>query len=127
MNYDEINKKLKELKGEEIVWIVYIGIIILSFYSNNLERNFFINNDLKSKEKYRRILIFIFFVLIVVYVYFLKGSYEKIENISPNTPYEQRNLLYLSFIASLLITISGVIFLYIAIKDENLNVEIAFN
>ena len=39
---DELNSKLKELKIEEFIWIVYIGIIILSFYSNSLEKNYFI-------------------------------------------------------------------------------------
>ena len=38
-----------------------------------------------------------------------------------------KNLIFLSFIASLLITISGFIFLYIAVNDEDLNIELAFN
>ena len=56
MNDLDLMKKLKELRNEEIIWIVYIGIIILSFYSNNLERKYLINNDMISKEKYRNIL-----------------------------------------------------------------------
>ena len=36
---------------------------------------------------------------------------------------EKKRLVLLSFIGSLLITISGFIFLYIAIRDEELNVE----
>ena len=35
--------------------------------------------------------------------------------------------LFVGFIGSLLIFISGVIFLYIAFSDESLDVEIAFN
>ena len=40
---------------------------------------------------------------------------------------QKKRLVTLSFIASLLITISGFIFLYIAIVDVDLNVELAFN
>ena len=124
---NELNKKLKQLKNEDLIWIIYIGIIVLSFYSNKLEKNYFINNDLKSKEEYRKIMILIFSVLIVVYLYFLKDAWDSIKELSKKDSEEKKRLVYLSFIASLLIAISGFIFLYIARKDENLNVELAFN
>lgn len=127
MNYKELNNKLKELKIEEIIWIVYIAIIIMSFYSNSLERKYFIYNDLESKEKYRKTMILIFSILIVVYLYFLKDSYGDLKCIRPYDSERKKNFLYLSFVGSLLIAISGFIFLYIAIKDENLDVELAFN
>ena len=49
--------KLKDIEIENKIWIIYIGIIILSWYSNTLERKYFIYNDLESKEKYRKIII----------------------------------------------------------------------
>ena len=125
--YDEINNKLKEIKIEDFIWIIYIGIIILSFYSNSLEKKYFLYNDLLSKEKYRKILIFIFSILIVVYLYFLKDSYDSLNDLKLNDSDKKKNLTYLSFIGSLLIAISGFIFLYIALNDEDLDVELAFN
>ena len=44
-----------------------------------------------------------------------------------NDSEKKKRLLYLSFLASLLIFISGIIFLYIAISDTDLNVELSFN
>ncbi len=125
MDYSQLNNKLKELKIEEIIWITYIGIIILSFYSNNLERKYFINNDIKSKDKYQKIMILIFSILIIVYLYFLKDSYDSLKKIYVNDKKYKLNLL--SFISSLLIFISGCIFLYIAFNDNDLDVELAFN
>ena len=127
MNVNELNKKLKELKAEEIVWIVYIGIIILSFYSNNLERKYFINNDVDSRRKYTNIMIIIFTILIIVYMYFAKTSLDDVRELDKDDSDGKKNLTYLSFLGSLLILISGVIFLYIAIQNENLDVELAFN
>ena len=124
---DELNSKLKELKIEEFIWIVYIGIIILSFYSNSLEKNYFINKDKLSKKKYREIMILIFSILIVVYLYFLKSSVDDIKSLKPYDSVKKKKLVYLSFIGSLLIAISGFIFLYIAYNNENIDVEIAFN
>ena len=119
-----INEKLKQLQTEDFIWIIYIGIILLSWYANDLERKFFLFNDINSKERYREIMILIFLILIVVYGYFLLDSYNSLHN-SNNT--EANRLNYLSFIASLLIFISGLLLLYIAYKDRDLNVEIAFN
>lgn len=124
---DELIKKLKELKIEDFIWVIYIGIIILSWYSNNLERKYYIYNDILSKNKYREIIILIFTILIFVYIYFLKDAYDSLKELKETDSDEKKLLIFLSFIASLLIAISGFIFLYIAIKDEDLNVELAFN
>ena len=124
---DELIKKLKELKIEDFIWVIYIGIIILSWYSNNLERKYYIYNDILSKNKYREIIILIFTILIFVYIYFLKDAYDSLKELKETDSDKKKLLIFLSFIASLLIAISGFIFLYIAIKDEDLNVELAFN
>lgn len=123
----ELSGKLKELRIEEFIWIVYVGIIIFSFYSNSLERRYFLYGDNLAKEKYRSSLIIIFSILVLVYLYFFKDSLVDVLHIKPYDSYEKKRLVYLSFIGSLLILISGFVFLYIAYKDESLDVEIAFN
>ena len=124
---DELEKKLKQLKIEDFIWFIYIGIIILSWYANSLERDYYLNNNIKSKEEYRNIMILIFSILIIVYLYFLQDSYNDFINLKETDSKKKKELITLSFIASLLIAISGAIFLYIAIKDEELNVDLAFN
>ena len=123
----QLMDKLKELRFEEMVWILYIGIIIFSFYSNSLEKHFFCYHDISSKEKYQRSLILIFSILIIVYLSFFKSSYEDILNLSDKDTSKKKKLVWLSFLASFLITISGVIYLYISLQDQDLNVEVAFN
>ena len=127
MSYDELQKKLKQLAIEDFIWIIYIFIIIFSFYSNYLERKYYVFNDINSKEKYRKIIIGIFSVLVVVYSYFLKDSFDDFSSLKETDSEKKKKLITLSFIASLLIAVSGIIFLYIAIEDEDLNVELAFN
>ena len=124
---DEINERLKQLKIEDFIWIIYIGIIILSFYSNNLEKKYFISKNPIFKNKYRKILIIIFSILLIVYAYFFISSINDIRGLKENDPNEKKELVYLSFIASLFILISGILFLYIAYKDKEIEVEIAFN
>ena len=127
MNYEEINEKLKILNTEDYIWLIYIGIIFMSWYSNSLERKYFTENDIESKTKYQKIMVLIFTILIVIYLYFLKESINDIKNLKPWDTPKKKNLVYLSFLGSLLIAISCFIFLYISIVDENLDIELAFN
>ena len=71
--------------------------------------------------------IFIFSVALIVYLYFFKGNFKVINELSIFDSYKKKRFNELNFIASALIVIAGVIFLYIAIYDENLDTEIAFN
>ena len=84
MTNEELNDKLKELEIEDFIWFVYIGIIILSWYSNSLERKYYVYNDLKSKEEYRSIIILIFSILVIVYIYFLYDSYKSVKALKDN-------------------------------------------
>lgn len=127
MNNEEINKRLKQLNTEDFIWFIYIGIIILSLYANTFERKYFINNDIKSKEKYRKLTILIFTILIIVYTYFLKDSYQDAKSLKSYDTKRKKSLTYFSLLGSFLIAISGAIFLVIAILDTNIDIEIAFN
>lgn len=126
MNND-LNNKLNEIKIENFIWVIYLGIIILSWYSNFLEKNYFLYHNLEDKHKYRFILVVIFSILLIVYFYFLKSSWNDYINLKPNDCKKKKNLVILSLLGSLFVFLSGIIFLYIAYEDQNLDVEIAFN
>ena len=127
MNKDNFEDKLKQIKTEDIIWFVYIGIIFLSWYANFLETDYYQNKSLESKKKYQSIMIIIFSILLIVYGYFLKSSFSDMQNLKVSDSDKKKVLVYASFLGSLLIFISGIIFLSIAIYDDNLDVEIAFN
>lgn len=122
-----IDEKLRQIRIEDFIWVIYIGIIALSYYSNFLERKYYVFNNLESKDKYRNIIILIFSILLIVYFYFLYDSYKSVKDLKSFDSEKKKRLVYLSFLASLLIFISGSIFLYIAFTDTDLNVELAFN
>lgn len=127
MSYFDLEEKLKEIKTENYIWIIYIGIIIFSFYSNSLEKKYYLYNDQIAKKEYRNTLIIIFSVLLIVYYYFLKSSLDDYNKLNENDSKEKKELVTLSLLASLFIFISGLIFLYVAYKDQNIDVELAFN
>ena len=126
MNND-VSNRLRELKTEDFIWIIYVAIIFLSWLSNHIERKYFLNNDLKARDDYRKIITIIFSILVVIYVYFLMEAIGDLKSLKPEDTEKRKFLIFLSFLGSLLILISGLIFLYISLNDENLDVELAFN
>lgn len=123
----EKKERIRQINTENKIWMIYLGIIALSLYSNYFEKRYFVCNDLCAKNKYRQILIFIFVILVIVYLYFFLDNYDDVKNLSPCESQKTKDLSKLSLFGSGLILLSGIIFLYIAIVDTDINVEIAFN
>ncbi len=118
---------IKEIETENFVWIIYLFIIGLSFLANKFEKDYYINGNIDDKEKYRIINIFIFSVVLVIYIYFFKENIKSVNKLNCNDSYEKIMFNKLNLLATSLIVIAGIIYLYIAIKDKNLETEIAFN
>lgn len=118
---------LNEIETENFIWIIYLFIIGFSFVANAFEKDYYVNNNLESKDKYRVINIFIFSVALLIYLYFFRGNYRIVSELSIFDSKEKKRFNELNFVASALIVVAGAILLYIAIFDENLDTEIAFN
>ena len=127
MSDNEKIERLKDIKVENIVWVIYIGIIFLSFYANSKEKKYILYNDNIAKKEYQNIMILIFTILVIIYYHFSKDSYEDLENLNEKDSEKKKNLTFMSFIGSVLVLLSGLIFLTIVIIDDNIDTEIAFN
>lgn len=122
-NKEEI---LRTIEIENYIWIIYLVIIFLSFMANKEEVNYFINNDMQSKSNYRKLIIIIFSIVLGIYYYFFVSGYKTYKSLSPYDTESKKFFETINFIANFLILISGVIFLFIAIFDKELETEIAF-
>ena len=120
-------KRLEDIKIENIVWIIYIGIIILSWYANSKEKKYLLYDDLLSKKEYQNLLILIFTILVIIYFYFAKSGYEDILNLTSYDSPKKQMLTKFAFIGSFLILVSGIIYLVLAIIDDEIDIELAFN
>ena len=120
-----MEERLKKIDIENNIWIIYLGIIFLSFLANSYEKDYFINKNNLSKKTYRELNIFIFIILTLVYSYFEIDALKSFLN-KDKSP-KQTKLDNLTLLATTLVLLSGIIFLYILIDDEDLIEEIAFN
>lgn len=119
--------RLNDIKIENFVWVIYIGIIILSWYANSKEKMYILYDDQESKKEYQNLMVIIFTILLIIYYYFAKDSYDDVKKLNRFDSNKKINLTYASFIGSGLILLSGIIFLIIAIFDDNIDTELAFN
>lgn len=118
---------LKEIETENFIWIIYLFLIGLSFLANKFEKDYYINGNITDKEKYRIINIFIFTVALIIYIYFFKGNIDTVNKLNCGDSYDKIFFNKLNLFSTSLIVIAGIIFLYIAINDKNLETEISFN
>lgn len=121
---DEI---LKKIKTEEYIWIIYIIIIFLSFYANSNERKYYMYKDNSYKIVYRNLNIIIFLVALCIYIYFFNDSYKDVLNLKKSDSFDKIFFNKANLIASTLIFIAGIILLFIAIYDTELDTELAFS
>lgn len=126
MNNDNY-KIIQEIETENFIWIIYLFIIGISFLANYYEKDYYKNENQISKDRYRLLNIFVFSVAFIIYLYFFKGNYENIKNLSCYDSKSKIKFNELNYMASILIVIAGAILLYIAIFDKDLETEIAFN
>ena len=91
------------------------------------KKDFIINKNENSKKEYQALMILIFTILLFIYYYFTIDSYDDVRELTSLDSKKKIVLRYASFVGSFLILISGIIFLIIAILDDNIDTEIAFN
>ena len=52
-------ERLKDIKTENFIWIIYIGIILLSWYANSKEKKAILYDDEVSRKEYQKLMILI--------------------------------------------------------------------
>lgn len=120
------NEILREIEIENYIWIVYLGLIIFSFWSNNEEKKYLVSGSKRAKDNYRFSLIIIFSIAVIIYFYFFYSSYTSYKNLNIYDTDSKREFTVINLVATTLVLIAGICFLFIAVSDENLETEISF-
>ena len=81
---NSIFEKIKETNIEDIIWLTYFFIIIANLYSNYLERDYIKNNNIRSRNLFRQINLYVLVIAFFIYLYFVFLSYKSIRNLRSN-------------------------------------------
>ena len=122
---NELRERLRQIDIENIVFGIFIILILLGYYANSREKDYFINKDKEAKEEYYHIIVFIFLVTVIISAYYTYSSYQDIVNLRYEDNSKKKEFANLSFISSMLALIASIILLYIAITDTEIDAEIS--
>lgn len=112
-----INEKLKKLRTEDFIWIVYFFIAAAALYSNKDEREYLLFNNKRAYREKKTINIVIFIIALIIYIYFVINTTEDLSQMPQtfqNPEYANR---YAQLVAALLFLVGGIIYLVVEIKD----------
>ena len=121
---NDVEKKLKRLKNEDIIWIIYFFIVFFALYSNKLDRDYLLKKDKDAYKREKSINITIFFIAFFIYLYFLLLLTEDLGNMEKNFDDPNYRSTFIQLIAAILFLIGGAIYLIneITRKDDDLDV-----
>ena len=121
----DVFARLKRLKNEDFIWIIYFFIAAFAIFSNNLEREYVLNNSNVAYKKSKTINIILFLVAFFIYLYFVLLFTQDLNNMEKNFNNEKYRNTFLQLIAALLFLIGGTIYLFEAISERDIE-EIGF-
>ena len=121
----DVFTRLKRLKNEDFIWIIYFFIAAFAIFSNKLEREYVLNNSNVAYKKSKTINIILFLVAFFIYLYFVLLFTQDLNNMEKNFNNEKYRNTFLQLIAALLFLIGGTIYLFEAISERDIE-EIGF-
>ncbi|HJJ17459.1 MAG TPA: hypothetical protein OIM63_05205 [Bacilli bacterium] len=110
---NSIFEKIKETNIEDIIWLTYFFTIIANLYSNYLERDYIKNNNIRSRNLFRQINLYVLVIAFFIYLYFVFLSYKSIRNLRSNATQKKVFLTNLTLISALLFLIAGALNIFI--------------
>lgn len=119
------DKKLKQIDVDISILYIYLFIAILFYYAKKCEKMYIQNGSIFAKEKYRQLLVIVFSVAVVICLYYFIINYNNLYKQNFNN-FKIKRLTMLSFLGSLFLLLSGIIFLYIAFTDTEMDVDLSF-
>lgn len=115
----DIEGKLKRLKWEDLIWIIYFFIAAAALFSNQLDREFLLKKDYNAYKKEKNINITIFVIAFFIYLYFFLLAIDDLNSIESKFNDEKFRNNMLRLIGALFFLIGGIIYLYLEVTTND--------
>ena len=112
------NNKEKEITIDEWIWVIFIILSIMNILGDELEKKFYKEKDISSKNLSKSIFTLTVLTSFFIYIYLSYRQYQELnKNINKNI-----NIYKLRYFASILVVIASSLYLYCQLtnkEDEN--------
>ena len=120
MNIDY--ERLKEIKINDVIFVVYIVISIAAIICNNIEEDN-IKNNKESTKVITSIRSAIIIVGILIYLYFVYTSYKNFKNPDKNLSNKDKKANNYALLSSILFLIASIIVFYVNLSNTNEEID----
>ena len=120
MNIDY--ERLKEIKINDIIFVVYIVISIAAIICNNIEEDN-IKNNKESTKVITSVRSAIIIVGILIYLYFVYTSYKNFKNPNKNLSKKDKKANNYALLSSILFLIASIIVFYVNLLNTNEEID----
>ena len=121
----ELNDRLNKINSEDNFFVIFIILIILSYIANQFEKSYLINEVEKDQVSYYYLQVFIFFVVVIINLYYVYSSYNGVKSSLMSNDLKQIKYETLIFVSSLFALVAGILILYVAVNDTEIDAEIS--
>ena len=122
---NDLQRKLKLLKEEDFIWLIYFFIIIFALISNNFERDSLIYQNNISSNNAKKINSTILIVAFLIYLYFVITTIENFDLLKRNGSRKEVRVAFERLIANILFLVAGAIAIYADYDSNTLGTDIA--
>lgn len=119
-----LNRDLKLLKEEDIIWYIYFFIVTFALIANSFEENYIYTGNKQSRLNGRKINITLLIIAFLIYLYYVMIAIEDIK-INPNKSLREQRVSTERLITSLIFLIGGVFSLYTELDNNAGDVDLA--
>lgn len=120
MNIDY--ERLKEIKINDFIFVVYIVISIAAIICNNIEEDN-IKNNKESTKVITSVRTAIIIVGILIYLYFVYTSYKNFKNPNKNLSKKDKKANNYALLSSILFLIASIIVFYVNLLNTNEEID----
>ena len=113
------NKKISELKIDEMLWGIFIVLAFLNISGDELEKKYYTYNDTNEDIRAKKIFTFTVFVSFWIYLYFAYRNYKRVKYLRELN--KDCSLDEVRFIGSVLVVTGISLLLYFQVKSSSAN------
>ena len=121
-----IGVKLKRVKTEDLIWIIYFFIVIGALLSNEYERKYLLTGDASGQKKFKLLNITIFCVAFFIYFYFVLINYEDVQSLRKEASQKEVLNAHIGLISAILFLVAGALALVGEINRDGPDEDIGF-
>ena len=125
INMSDLERKLKLLKEEDFIWLIYFFIIIFAIISNKNERISLLFNNPKYGNNARTINSIILIIAFLIYLYFVIVTINNFDLLKRSGSNKDVRVAFVRLIANILFLVAGSIAIYADWESNTTGTDIA--